>query len=254
MLHLKSALIGIAAALATAAASAGELKVISAGAVRTVLGGMIDDYQRKSGQKITFTIGSTGQLRSIIASGEPADLIIVSAPLMAELEKTGKLVPGSRVDFGRIGLGVVIRDGAPVPNISTPDALKQALIKAQSIAYTDPARGGTSYLHLMKIAEQFGIADVVTKKGVHATGGNDAIDKVAQGKAEITVVLISEIHGKGVKLAAPLPEALQLWTVYSAAIPASSTDAASARALVAALTGPDLRERWIAAGWQPVAK
>jgi molybdate transport system substrate-binding protein len=254
MLHLKSALIGIAAALSAAAASAGELKVISAGAVRTVLGGMIDDYQRKSGQKITFTIGSTGQLRSIIASGEPADLIIVSAPLMAELEKTGKLVPGSRVDFGRIGLGVVIRDGAPVPNISTPDALKQALIKAQSIAYTDPARGGTSYLHLMKIAEQFGIADVVTKKGVHATGGNDAIDKVAQGKAEIAVVLISEIHGKGVKLAAPLPEALQLWTVYSAAIPASSTDAASARALVAALTGPDLRERWIAAGWQPVAK
>lgn len=254
MLHLKSALIGIAAVLSAAAASAGELKVISAGAVRTVLGGMIDDYQRKSGQKITFTIGSTGQLRSIIASGEPADLIIVSAPLMAELEKTGKLVPGSRVDFGRIGLGVVIRDGAPVPNISTPDALKQALIKAQSIAYTDPARGGTSYLHLMKIAEQFGIADVVTKKGVHATGGNDAIDKVAQGKAEIAVVLISEIHGKGVKLAAPLPEALQLWTVYSAAIPASSTDAASARALVAALTGPDLRERWIAAGWQPAAK
>ena len=254
MIHFKSALIGIAATLSAAAANAGELKVISAGAVRTVIGGMIDDYQRKSGQKITFTVGSTGQLRSIIASGEPADLIIVSAPLMAELEKTGKLTPGSRIDFGRIGLGVVIRDGAPVPNISIPESLKQALINAQSIAYTDPARGGTSYLHLMKIAEQFGIADVVTKKGVHATGGNDAVDKVAQGKAEIAVVLISEIHGKGVKLAAPLPEALQLWTVYSAAIPASSTDVAGARALVAALTGPDLRERWIAAGWQPIAK
>ena len=78
--------------------------------------------------------------------------------------------------------------------------------------------------------------------------------KVAQGKAEIAVVLISEIHGKGAKLAAPLPEALQLWTVYSAAIPASSTDAASARALIAALTGPAMRERWVAAGWQPAAK
>ena len=254
MFHFKSVLIGLAATLSAAVASAGELKVISAGAVRTVIGGMIEDYTRKSGQKITFTIGSTGQLRSIIASGEPADLVIVSAPLMAELEKTGKLVPGSRVDFGRIGLGVVIRDGAAVPNISTPDALKQLLIKAQSIAYTDPARGGTSYLHLMKIAEQFGIADVVTKKGVHATGGDDAVDKVAQGKAEIAVVLISEIHGTGAKLAAPLPEALQLWTVYSAAIPASSTDAASARALIAALTGPAMRERWAAAGWQPAAK
>jgi molybdate transport system substrate-binding protein len=254
MFHFKSVLIGLAATLSAAVASAGELKVISAGAVRTVIGGMIEDYTRKSAQKITFTIGSTGQLRSIIASGEPADLVIVSAPLMAELEKTGKLVPGSRVDFGRIGLGVVIRDGAAVPNISTPEALKQLLIKAQSIAYTDPARGGTSYLHLMKIAEQFGIADVVTKKGVHATGGDDAVDKVAQGKAEIAVVLISEIHGTGAKLAAPLPETLQLWTVYSAAIPASSTDAASARALIAALTGPAMRERWAAAGWQPAAK
>ena len=254
MFYFKSALIGIAATLSVASVSAAELKVISAGAVRTVIGGMIEDYARKSGQKITFTVGPTGQLRSIIASGEPADLIIVSAPLMAELEKTGKLVPGSRVDFGRIGLGVVIRDGAPVPNISTPEALKQTLIKAQSIAYTDPARGGTSYLHLMKIAEQFGIAEVVTKKGVHATGGDDAVEKVAQGKAEIAVVLISEIHGKGAKLAAPLPEPLQLWTVYSAAIPASSTDAAGARALIAALTGAAMRERWTAAGWQPATK
>ena len=254
MFHFKSALIGIAATLSVASTSAAELKVISAGAVRTVIGGMIEDYTRKSGQKFTFTVGSTGQLRAIIASGEAADLVIVSAPLMAELEKTGKLVPGSRVDFGRIGLGVVIRDGTPVPNISTPEALKQLLIKARSIAYTDPARGGTSYLHLMKIAEQFGIAEVVTKKGVHATGGDDAVEKVAQGKAEIAVVLISEIHGKGAKLAAPLPEPLQLWTVYSAAIPASSTDAAGARALIAALTGAAMRERWTAAGWEPVAK
>src|SRR6266404_6319188 len=104
MFHFKSALIGITAALSAAAANAGELKVISAGAVRTVIGGMIEDYTRTSGQKFNFTVGSTGQLRSFIASGEPADLVIVSAPLMAELEKTGKLMPGSRVDFGRIGL------------------------------------------------------------------------------------------------------------------------------------------------------
>jgi molybdate transport system substrate-binding protein len=254
MFHFKPALIGIAAALIAASANAGELKVISAGAVRGIVGGMIDDYARKSGQKFTFTVGPTGQLRAIIASGEPADLIIVSAPLMAELEKTGKLAAGSRVDFGRIGLGVVIREGSAVPNVSTPEALKQTLIKAQSIAYTDPARGGTSYLHLMKIAEQFGIAEIVTKKGVHATGGDDAVEKVAQGKAEIAVVLISEIHGKGAKLAAPLPEPLQLWTVYSAAIPASSTDPTGARALVAALTGPAMRARWQANGWEPTTK
>jgi molybdate transport system substrate-binding protein len=250
-----AALIGIAATMAIASADAAEIKLISAGAVRSVLGGMVEDYARTSGNKFSLTVGSTGRLRAIIASGEPADLIIVSAPLMAELETTGKLMPGSRVDLGRVGMGVVIRDGASAPDLATPEAVKQALIKAQSIAYTNPAAGGTSYLHLMKIAEQFGIAEIVSKKGVHATGGNDAAAKVAKGEAEIAIVLISEIAAaKGARLAAPLPEALQLYTVYAAAIPASSTDPANARAFITALTAPAMRERWKAAGWEPVTK
>ena len=234
--------------------NAAELKVISAGAVRGVVSGMIDEYAKQTGHTFDFTTGPTGLLRDTIASGKPADLIIASGPLMAELEKTGKMTPGSRVDIGRIGLGVVVREGAPVPNVSTPDALKQALIDAKSIAYTDPKLGGTSVIHLMKIADGFGIRDLVTAKGVHATGGNDAAAKVAEGKAELAVVLISEIHTKGAKLAAPLPETLQLWTVYSAAIPASSTEPLHARAFVAALTGPAMREHWTAAGWEPAAK
>ncbi|HKA70869.1 MAG TPA: substrate-binding domain-containing protein [Xanthobacteraceae bacterium] len=232
-------------------AAAAELKVISAGAVRGVIGGMIDDYARQSGHTFKFTVGSTGRLREIIASGEPADLIIASAPLMAELEATGRMTPGSRVDIGRIGLGVVIREGAVAPDVSTPDALRQALVNATSIAYTDPKLGGTSYVHLMKIAGTFGIADVVAGKGVHATGGNDAVAKVAAGEAELAIVLISEIHAKGAKLVAPLPEPLQLWTVYAAAIPASSAEPDHARALIAALTAPAMRPRWVAAGWEP---
>jgi molybdate transport system substrate-binding protein len=121
----------------------------------------------------------------------------------------------------------------------------------KSIAYTDPKLGGTSFLHLMKIADGFGIREIVTGKGVHATGGNDAVAKVAQGEAELAIVLISEIHAKGAKLVAPLPEPLQLWTVYSAAIPASSTQPEHARAFIASLTAPAMRERWTASGWEP---
>ncbi|HTS39316.1 MAG TPA: substrate-binding domain-containing protein [Xanthobacteraceae bacterium] len=256
MNRLSTSLIGVAAALAAAlapaSAKAAELHVISAGALRTIIGGMIEDYSRKTGHKFIFTIGPTGHLRAVIASGERADLIIVSAPLMAELEKSGKLAPGSRVDLGRIGLGVVIRDGAPAPDVSTPEALKQTLIKAKSIAYTDPAKGGTSVIHLMKIADRFGITDIVIKKGVFSTGGNDSIAKVAEGKAEIAVVLISETaSAKGARLAAPLPEELQHYTVYAAAIPISSSDPATARAFIAALTAPEMRAKWKAAGWQP---
>ena len=161
------------------------------------------------------------------------------------------MLPASRVDIGRVGLGVVIREGAAAPDVSTPEALRQALVNAKSIAYTDPKQGGTSYVHLMKIAGSFGIADGVTAKGVHATGGNDAVAKVADGQAELAIVLISEIHAKGAKLLAPLPEPLQLWTVYSAAVPASSAEPAHARALIAALTAPAMRPRWTAAGWEP---
>ena len=231
-------------------AVAADLKVISAGAVRGVLRTVIDDYAARTGQKLDLTIGSTGQLREIIASGKPADLVIVSAPLMAELETTGKIAPGSRVDFGRIGLGVVVRDGAPLPDVSTPEAVKRALLAAKSIAFTEPKRGGTSYLHLIKMSDAFGITADVTAKGVHATGGDDAAAKVAEGRAELAIVLISEIHHKGARLVAPLPDALQLWTVYAAAIPTSSSQAKEAREFVAALTGPALRDRWIAAGWQ----
>jgi len=244
-------MIAVTAAVMAAPAWAAELKVISAGAVRGVVGGMIEDYSRQTGHKFTFTVGPTGMLRDAIASGQPADLVITSAPLMAELEGTGKITPDSRVDIGRVGLGVVIRDGAPAPDVSTPEAVKQALIKAATIAYTDPKLGGTSVIHLMKIADGFGIKDLVAQKGVTATGGNDAVAKVADGKADIAVVLISEIHAKGAKLVGPLPEAIQLWTVYAAAIPLSSTDPANARAFIAALTGPSMRDRWTKAGWQP---
>lgn len=251
MTRIGAAMMLAAVALPAAAASAAELKVISAGAVRGVVGGMIDDYSKQTGIKFNFTVGPTGLLRQTIASGAPADLIIASSPLMAEIEQTGKIMPGSRVNLGRLGLGVVIRSGAVAPDVSTPEALKQTLIKAQSIAHTDPKLGGTSVIHLMKIADGFGIADIVSKKSVNATGGNDAVAKVAKGEAEIAIVLVSEIHDKGARLAAMLPEPLQLWTVYAAAIPLSSTDPKNARAFIDALTSPALRHRWTAAGWEP---
>lgn len=235
----------------SASPGAVELKVVSAGAVRGVVGGIIDSYARDSGHTFKFTIGSTGLLRKIIASGEPADLVIASAPLMAELEASGNVVAGSRVDLGRIGLGVVVKAGAPMPDIATPDAVKRALLGAKSIAYTDPKLGGTAYLHMMKFAEGMGIAQAITAKGVNATGGNDAAAKVGEGEADLAITLISEIHHKEAKLVGPLPDALQLWTVYAAAIPAASTHPGHAREFVAALTGPNLRDRWLAAGWQP---
>ena len=245
-------LIAIAAALFAMPAAAADLKVISAGAVRGLIAQIIEDYTRQTGQKFDFTIGTTGQLRNIIATGQHADLIIASAPLMGELEKTGKMTPGSRADLGRVGIGVTVREGAAVPDVSTPDALKNALIAARSVAYTDPAEGGTSGIYFNNLADKFGIGDAVRKKAVLTRGGREAAIEVAEGRAEMAIVFMSESAVvKGVKLAGPLPGPLQDYSVYAAAIPASSTDAAAARAFIAALTSPAMAERWKANGFEP---
>ena len=171
---------------------------------------------------------------------------------MDELEKTGKITPGSRADLGRIGVGIVLRDGVTKADVATPEGLKQALIDAQKIAYTDPKLGGATYAHLLKVAESFGLADMVKSKGVFATGGDDAAAKVARGEADLAMVFISEIQAGGAKMAAALPEGLQLWAIYSAAIPLASKEPALAGAFLAALSGPAMAPRWSAAGWRPV--
>ncbi len=256
MIRHLSRLIGMAAALAAtlaaAPAGAADVKVISAGAVRGLIAQIIDDYSRQTGQKFDFTIGTTGQLRDIIASGQPADLVIVSVPLMGNLEKTGKLTPGSRAELGRVGIGVAVRDGAPVPDVSTPEALKAALIAARAVAYTNPAEGGTSGIHFAKVADALGIGDAIRQKAVLTKGGREAAIEVAEGRADMAIVFISEAMAiKGVKLAGLLPPTQQEYSAYAAAIPANSTDPAAARAFIAALTSPAMAERWRSNGFEP---
>ena len=241
-----------AAMLLAEPAGAADLKVISAGAVRGLIGQIIDDYSSRTGQTFDFTIGTTGQLRNVIASGQHADLIICSAPLMAELEKVGKFLPGSRTDLGRVGIGVVVKDGAAVPDVSTPEAFKAALVAAKSVAYTNPAEGGTSGIYFTGLAERLGIGDAIKAKSVLTKGGREAAISVAEGRAKMAIVFISEaVVIKGVKLAGPLPPPLQDYSVYAAAIPASSTDPAAARAFVAALASPEMAGRWQRNGFEP---
>jgi len=220
--------------------------------VRGLIAQIIDDYSRQTGQKFDFTIGTTGQLRNIIASGQPADLIIVSTPLMGELEKTGKLTPGSRADLGRVGIGVAVRDGAAVPDVSTSDALRKALIAAKSIAYTNPAEGGTSGIHFAGVTDRFGIADAVKQKAMLTRGGREAAIEVAEGRAEMAIVFISEaMGGQGHQARRPVAAGATGILGYAAAIPANSTDPAAARAFIAALTSAAMAERWRTNGFEP---
>src|SRR5262245_30415782 len=170
---------------------------------------------------------------------------------MAELEKTGNLTPGSRADLGRVGIGVVVREGASVPDVSTADAFKKAMVDAPRVAITDPTAGGSTAVHLSGVYKQLGITDIIMKKAVMQVGGKEVAEAVAVGQADIGVTFISEIIPiKGAKLVGPLPGALQDYVVYSAAIPKASTDPAAARAFISALTSSAMAGRWTAAGFE----
>jgi molybdate transport system substrate-binding protein len=228
------------------------IKVMSAGAVQSMVTALGQEFERASGTTLNLIFNTAGTLRERIAGGEPADLVILSQSAIASLDQPGMFVPGSVTDLGRTVTGVAVREGAPVPDISTPAAFKQALLKAKSVAYTDPKAGGSGGIIFAAMLERLGIADAVNKKAVLGKRGTEVAMSIAEGRAEIGTTFISEVLPvKGVKVIGPLPGELHTANTYTAAIPAGSASRAAATALLRALTNPATRARWTAAGLEP---
>ena len=228
------------------------IKVLSAGAVQSMVEALGQDFERTSGTKLDLIFNTAGSLRDRVKSGEAADLVILSESIIASLDKSGMFVPGSIINLGRTVTGVAVREGAPVPDISTPAAFKQALLKAKTVAYTDPKAGGSGGIMFAAMLERLGIADEVNKKAVLGKRGSEVARSIAEGRAEIGTTFISEVLPvKGVKVIGPLPGELHTANTYTAAIPAGSASRAAATALLRALTNPATRARWSAAGLEP---
>jgi molybdate transport system substrate-binding protein len=228
---------------------AAELKVMSAGAMKAMVTELGGDFTRETGHTLALTTGTVGQLRDKLLAGEAADVVVMSDTAIDQLIGQGHLVRGSRVDIARTGIGVAVRDGAPKPNISTPEALKQALLSAKSIAYVDPASGATSGIYFASVLQRLGIADAVKSKTVLRQGGGYVAELVARGEAELAVHQISEIIPvKGATLVGPLPRDLQKVTVYSAALPTRAAATEPAKALVEFLARPAFKAKLAAAG------
>ena len=158
------------------------------------------------------------------------------------LASKGKLVPGSRANLARVGIGVVVKEGAPKPDIGSLAAFKQALLAAKSVAYIDPAAGGSSGIYVAGLLDKLGIAAEVKPKAKLIPGGAVA-EHVARGEAELGIHQISEILPvKGVTLVGPLPADIQNYTVYAAALGAQAKESDAAKALLKALSGPAAAE------------
>lgn len=220
-------------------AQAAEIKVISGGAFKQVLTALVAQYEKESGNKVDVTYQTVGQHLKLIRSGEePFDVAILTPEAIDGLVKEGKIVAGSRADLAKVGVGVVVKAGAPLPDIGTVEAFKRTLLAAKSVAYIDPAAGGSSGIYVGHLLERLGIAAEVNAKAKLIQGGAVA-DHIADGEAEIGIHQISEILPvKGVVLVGPLPAEIQNFTVYSAGIGAAAKDRAVASAFVIFLSGP----------------
>jgi molybdate transport system substrate-binding protein len=240
---------------ASAARSAVRLKVLSAGAVKYVATDFAPRFTRDTGDQVEFTFGTIGGVRKRLENGETADIVMGTAPAIAQMEQSGVLVAGSCTDLGRTLTGLCVRADAPMPDISTPDRFKQTLLKARSIAYTNPQAGGTSGIFLVGLLERLGIAEAVGRKALLCINGDDVVDKVAAGEAEIGSTFLSEIVPmKAVKAVGPLPQPIQNATAYAAGIMTGSGNREAASRFIAMLTAPAQREAWLSLGFEPAGR
>jgi len=233
-------------------AKAADVNAISGGAFKQVLTALVAQYEKESGNKVNVTYQTVGQHLKLIADGQEAfDVAVLTPEAIDGLIKEGKVVAGSRADLAKTGVGVVVKAGAPLPDISTVEAFKRALLAAKSVAYIDPAAGGSSGIYVAKLLERLGIAKEVNARAVLVHGGEVA-SHVADGEAEIGIHQISEILPvKGATLVGPLPPEIQNFTVYSAGLSTAAKDQATASGLIKFLTGPHALPIIKAKGMEP---
>jgi molybdate transport system substrate-binding protein len=223
-------------------AEAAELKVLSAIGMQSVMEDLGPKFERATGHKLAITFTTAGAAVKRAQAGEAADVVIVTRAGIDGLVKNGKVAANNVTALASAGISVAIRKGAPKPDISSPDALKRTLLAAKSISYVDPASGGASGIHFVKVLDRLGIADEMKSKTAFPNPKSPAEVGVlvANGEAEIGVHIIVElIPVAGIDIVGPLPGDLQNTIVFDAAVMASAKDAEAANALLHFLRTPD---------------
>jgi molybdate transport system substrate-binding protein len=245
------AIVVIAALLiATCAAPAAEINAFISTAIKSATDELLPPFERANGHKIHASYAPSGALIPRFNRGEPVDVFLTDALALDQLIQQGKIA-GGRIDLARTGIGIAVRKGAPKPDVSSPEALKRALLAAKSVGHASPAGGSITGGHIMRIFEKFGIADQIAPKTKLSMGGpNSRVSVlVSSGEAEIGLQQASELlDNPEVEMIGMLPPELQQTTIYSAAIPGSAQQPELAKALIGVLTTADAKSIFKAKG------
>ena len=250
------ATIATAAVLISAAGPAGaaDVRVLSVGAVQSAVKSLAAEFGKESGHQVILTISSPAVATQKLKDGEVFDAVIVSEPAMDRLDQQGVVNPESRVRLARTGMGVAVRQGAPVPDLSTPEAFAQALTAAKSIVYGDPTLPNQSGEKAEKILGAAGLLDQLKPKLKVVPGQAVSQDMIAKGDVEMGLYNVSEIpEGKGLAFAGAVPAPLQVNTVYEGALMSDGSVPEAARAFIRYLADAAARPTWVAAKLEPLA-
>lgn len=236
--HARTALLLclVFAASPTNNVQAAELQVLAGAGIRVPLNEIAAQFEKATGHKVVIRYGTAPELIRMAATGGPFDLGVFPADVFKDQATLAQFTPGSMPNVARIGIGVAVPAGAPKPDISTPEALKQTLLKARSIA-SIPASATGAYLST--VYERLGIAAEVKARMKAQPEPRQIPEAIGKGEAELAVFILNVLIDPRLDVVGPLPAELQRETVYMAGVAAGARDPTAAKAFITYLLSPD---------------
>ena len=235
-------------ALVSVNVQAAELQILAGGGIAGALRELGVQFEKASGHKLVFRFGTTPELIKLATTDGPFDLGVVPREVFQDATAQAQFVAGPTTDIARVGLGVAVRSGAPKPDIGTSEALKQTLLKAQSIATIPASAAGAQ---VFRVFERLGISEAMKAKTKVQTGPAQIVEAVAKGEAELGVFLINVLTAPGLDVVGPFPAELQQEVVFTGSVAANTKEAEAAKAFITYLTTPAAAAVIKAKGMEP---
>ncbi len=228
------------------------LKIFSTIAVQSALEALAPQFEAESGFRLRITWNTAPVLVKRLQAGETADVLLLNRAGIDAMIREGRIRSGSEVTLASSATAIAIKAGAARPDISTPEALKQTLLAARAISYTDPAAGGASGIYFAKLLDRLGIADEINAKTKFPPPAGLSGDFLLTGEADLAIQQKPELlQVPGIEILGVLPGDLHMVTVFVAGVEVSSPHAAPAKALIDFLRSPPATEIFRAKGLDP---
>jgi molybdate transport system substrate-binding protein len=250
MTRTAGALVTLAICLLAQAVSGAEIKVYSTIGVKSALEELGPKFEKATGNKLNITWGLISAFTKKAQEGDVPDVLVVSRASIDSLTKDGKIAAGSDATLAKSVFAIAVKRGAPKPDISSAEALKNTLLAARAVGYTDPAAGGASGVHFAKVLERLGIAPEIKAKSKFPPPAGFVGTLLVSGEVDIAVQTKPELSStEGVEIIGPLPGDLGNTTIFAAGVGASSPSSETAKALVKFLTSPEAQAVFTAHGY-----